>query len=434
MIALFVSSALMTAAVAEASAVATLVAADELSTSLAALPNTGAVAGTGLGALALSRVMRRGGRRRGLVAGYAVACVGAVFATAAVSRHDVSLLVAGMALLGVGNAGGLLSRYAAADLDPDRPGTAIGAIVWAGTAGAVGGPLLMMPAQHMAATTGHDPMAGPFVFALAAALGALLVSTAARPTRPTPVAGSGAGGRTAAATMITAQLVMVAVMTAAPLSMHMHGADLGAIGAMLSAHTFGMFALAPLSGWLLDRFGARPVMAAGLATLAGSAAFVAGSPSGTALAAALFLLGYGWNLAIVGGSGTLAGDGAAQGAVDALSWGGSTLATTASSLLFVHGGYPVLAASAAAICALPFAALLRRTVEPHYPPGVQSPVLTEAVAVRPASASVAISESVSAKPVSDESRAVANTMPSTAPFGVISGPPELPLRTTDLIE
>jgi MFS family permease len=433
MIALFVSSALMTAAVAEASAVATLVAADELSTSLAALPNTGAVAGTGVGALALSRVMRRCGRRRGLLVGYAVACVGAVCATAAVSRHDVSLLVAGMALLGVGNAAGLLSRYAAADLYPDRAGTAIGAVVWAGTAGAVGGPLLMMPAQHMAATTGHDPMAGPFVFALVAAVGALLVS-AARPTRPAPVAGSGAGGRTAAATMITAQLVMVAVMTAAPLSMHMHGADLGAIGAMLSAHTFGMFALAPLSGWLLDRFGARPVMAAGLATLAGSAAFVAGSPDGTALTAVLFLLGYGWNLAIVGGSGTLAGDGAAQGAVDALSWGASTLATTASSLLFVHGGYPVLAACAAASCALPFAALLRGTVEPHYPPGVQSPVLTEAVAARPASASLAISESVSAKPVSDESRAVANTMPSTAPFGVISGPPELPLRTTDRIE
>jgi hypothetical protein len=55
MIALFVSSALMTAAMAEASAVATLVAADRLSTSLAALPNTAAVAGTGIGALMLSR-------------------------------------------------------------------------------------------------------------------------------------------------------------------------------------------------------------------------------------------------------------------------------------------------------------------------------------------------------------------------------------------
>jgi len=435
MVALFVSSALITAAMAEASAVATLVAADQLSTSLAALPNTGAVAGTGVGALALSRLMRRRGRRCGLLSGYAVACAGALLAATAVSRHDVALLVAGMALLGVGNAGGLLSRYAAADLYPDRPGTAIGAVVWAGTVGAVGGPLLMMPAQQMAATAGREPMTGPFAFALVAALGALLVAAATRPTRPALASGRGAASRTAAATMITAQLVMVAVMTAAPLSMHMHGADLGAVGAMLSAHTFGMFALAPLSGWLLDRFGARIVMAAGLATLAGSAAFVAGSPAGSALTAALFLLGYGWNLAIVGGSGTLAGDGGAQGAVDALSWGASTIATTASSLLFVHGGYPLLAASAAATCALPLAGLLRRgDVTSHYPPGVQPPVLTAPVAPRPASASREISESVKTKPVSDESSAVANTMPSTAPLGVISGPPELPLRTTDRIE
>src|SRR5215469_10637402 len=164
MIGLFVSSVLMTAAMAEASAVATLVAADRLSTSLAALPNTGSVAGTGIGALTLSRIMRRWGRRCGLLTGYGDACTGALVATAAVSGHEVGLLIAGMTLLGVGNAGALLSRYAAADLYPDRTGSAIGAVVWAGTVGAVGGPLLMMPAQDLAAAEGHDPMSGPFVF------------------------------------------------------------------------------------------------------------------------------------------------------------------------------------------------------------------------------------------------------------------------------
>ena len=123
--------------------------------------------------------------------------------------------------------------------------------------------------------------------------------------------------------MVVAQVVMVAVMTAAPLSMHMHGAHLDAIGTMLSAHTLGMFALAPVSGWLVDRLGARPVMVAGLATLAGSSAVTATSPSGFGLTATLFMLGYGWNLGIVGGSGLLArrlsGSDAnrAQGAVEA---------------------------------------------------------------------------------------------------------------------
>jgi MFS family permease len=369
LVALFVSSALMTAAMAEASAVATLVAADQLSPAFAALPNTAAVAGTGAGALALSRIMTASGRRAGLLAGYATAVAGAVLAVAAVPRHDVTLLIVGMTLLGVGNAGGLLSRYAAADLyPPHRRGVAIGAVVWAGTVGAVGGPLLMMPAQHAADAVGWHPMSGPFALAALAVFGALLVAVATPRMRPIrePTGGrpvSRPAVRTAAATMVTAQVVMVAVMTAAPLSMHMHHADLAAIGTMLSAHTFGMFALAPVSGWLLDRLGARAVMSAGLVVLAGSATFVATSPGSLALTAALFVLGYGWNLGTVGGSGVLAGDATSQGAVDALSWGTSTVATTASTLMFVHGGYPPLALAAAILCTLPFIGLTQPPVE-----------------------------------------------------------------------
>jgi MFS family permease len=375
LVALFVSSALMTAAMAEASAVATLVAADQLSPALAALPNTAAVAGTGVGALVLSRIMTAHGRRAGLLTGYATAVAGGLLAVAAVPRRDVMLLIVGMTLLGVGNAGGLLSRYAAADLyPPQRRGVAIGAVVWAGTVGAVGGPLLMMPAQHTADALGWSPMSGPFALAGLAVLGALLVAVATPRMRPIrePTGGrpfSMPAVRTAAATMVTAQVVMVAVMTAAPLSMHMHHADLATIGTVLSAHTFGMFALAPVSGWLLDRLGARAVMSAGLVILAGSATFVATSPGGVAMTGALFLLGYGWNLGTVGGSGVLARDATSQGAVDALSCGTSTLATTASTLMFVHGGYPPLALAAAILCMLPFIGLTRPPAEA----GITSP-------------------------------------------------------------
>ncbi|HEY3629749.1 MAG TPA: MFS transporter [Jatrophihabitantaceae bacterium] len=368
LVALFVSSALMTAAVSEASAVSTLVAADRLGAALGGLPNTAAVAGTGAGALALSRIMAAHGRRRGLLIGYAAALLGAGLATVAVPRHDIALLVAGMTLLGFGNAGANLSRYAAADLYPDRPGTAIGAVVWAGTVGAVGGPLLMLPAQHAAAGAGWDPMSGPFLLAAIAVGGALLVAVGTPRIRPERTVAYGRpfrspAVRSAAATMVTAQVVMAAVVTAAPLSMHLHHQDLGAIGTMLSAHTLGMFALAPASGWLLDRVGGRAVMTAGLATMAGSACLVATAPSQAVLIGILFLLGYGWNLCLVGGSGVLtrqlpgAGATRAQGAVEATSWGTSTLATTASTLMFVHDGYPMLAIGAASLCILPLLAL-----------------------------------------------------------------------------
>lgn len=126
---------------------------------------------------------------------------------------------------------------------------------------------------------------------------------------------------------------MVAVMTAAPLDMHMHGAGLGAVGFTLAAHTLGMFALAPVSGRLFDRYGARPVLLAGLTTLAGATVLDAIVQEPVIRAAALFLLGYGWNLCFVGGSGMLARDlpeslrEHAEGAVDAAVW---TIAAAAS--------------------------------------------------------------------------------------------------------
>ena len=116
--------------------------------------------------------------------------------------------------------------------------------------------------------------------------------------------------RSAVAVLATAQTIMVAVMTAAPVEMHRHGHSLGAVGAVLSAHTLGMFALSPLSGRLVDRVGARPVLTAGLAALVvATGAVSAGPPETVVRAVALFVLGYGWNLCFVGGSTELGGDG-----------------------------------------------------------------------------------------------------------------------------
>ena len=55
--------------------------------------------------------------------------------------------------------------------------------------------------------------------------------------------------------LIVGQFVMVLIMTMTPLHMTEHGHDLAAVGIVLSGHTFGMFALSPISGRLTDRFG-----------------------------------------------------------------------------------------------------------------------------------------------------------------------------------
>src|SRR6185312_13756322 len=164
MTAIVVAAALMNAAMAVASGVGTIVAADRLGLAWGGVAATAGI--TGIGALALTRLTVRRGRGRALALGYLVGAVGAVVATGGAVTDDVAALLIGMLLLGAGNAAAQLSRYAAAELHTeDRRGRAIGAVVWAGAVGAVGGPLLLGATGALAGRLGWVPAAGPFALA-----------------------------------------------------------------------------------------------------------------------------------------------------------------------------------------------------------------------------------------------------------------------------
>ena len=381
MTALLAGAALMNAAMAAASAVSTIVAAGMLGAAWAAVPNCAAIGGTGIGAVALTRAMRRRDRGSALAAGYATSGVGAVIAAVGTAQRDIAALAAGMLLLGLGNAAAQLSRYAAAELfPPRRRAVAMGALLWAVTAGAVGGPLLMAPSGSVTAFFGGPAATGPFLFAMVASWAAAVAATRlpplraaaeASPARLRDLSGMSAA-RPALAVMVTAQVVMVAVMTATPLAMHMGGQGLDAVGMVLSAHTFGMFALSPVTGWLADRFGARPVMLAGLTTLVAATSLAAVEGPGAWLRpAALFLLGYGWNLCFLGGSAHLARDLPVlervriEGAVDGGVWAAAALASLASTGLLAVAGYGVLAGGAGMLAVLPALTLVRLRHRPR---------------------------------------------------------------------
>ncbi|MVU80486.1 MFS transporter [Nocardia sp. ET3-3] len=379
LVALFLGAAAMSLAMVTASTMGTLVAADALGPGWSGLPSAAGVLGTALGASGLTAVMARRGRRAGLVSGYAVGAAGGLCAV--LSAVTVWLLIVGMVLLGVGNAAAQLSRYAAADLRPGRPGALLAVVVWAGTVGAVGGPLLLAPLS--AAAQAVDRPAQTAVFLLAAvsvAIAALTATTLRRDTSaaiPAPPP-QRPPMRLALTSMLAAQVVMTTIMTAAPLAIHEHGHGLHVVGVMISAHTFGMFALAPLSGLLCDRFGGRPLIVTGLALLAISSAMsmLADTLGGPLLALVLFLLGYGWNLAYIGGSNLLAANLPEtermhlQGAVESRVWGGSALATLASTAGYALGGYSFLAALSLTILTIPTAQLLReRPTSPGQPLG-----------------------------------------------------------------
>lgn len=368
MTALCTSSALMNAAMAMTSTASTLVAGLRLGAGLASVPITVGIVGTGLGATGIARLMRRS-RRGALVTGYLLASLGSGVGVVAVASGNAVALCVAMLLLGFGNAGAQLSRYAAADLYPvRRRGFAIGLLVWAAAFGGVGGPLLLASSGSLASGVGLAVLSGPFLLAGLACVTATVAVSGYQGTPSAEITMAGLRSTrkllsnpitfSSLATMVTAQMVMVAVMTATPLDMRMQGAGLGMVGMTLSAHTFGMFALSPLTGRLTDRFGARPVMAAGLGTLVASTGLVAVGDGSGLRAVALFLLGYGWNLCFLGGSTQLAAgrlDGermAVEGAVDSAVWCTAAVASLASTAIMSATGYPMLAVASSGFAGL----------------------------------------------------------------------------------
>jgi MFS family permease len=367
------AAALMNAAMVAASAMSTILIADELSPSLAGLPNTAGVLGTAAGALAVGTWTARHGRAQALRTGYGFGVVGgALTVLTAVGAH-VSLLFAGMFLLGAGNAASLLSRYAAADVVPaGRRASAMSTVVWASTAGAVGGPFLMAPSQSFATALGLPALAGPFLLALVTVFAALVASISIRGARvtdePLPELSPRTSGsaRTplflAAGVMVVGHLVMVALMSSVPLHTHHHGEGVAVLGLMLSAHTLGMFALAPVTGWWIDRFGARQVTLAGLALLITSAVLV--TQTGLVFTPALFLLGYAWNLCYLGGSAQLV-SAEQESKVESAIWAVAAVASATSPWLFTVGGFPVLATASAVLTVPLLVLVLRRTPDRH---------------------------------------------------------------------
>ncbi|MEM7338924.1 MAG: MFS transporter [Actinomycetota bacterium] len=328
--------------------------------------------GTAISASLLSSMMNRRGRRPGLAAGFLAAAVGGGFAVLGAQNLLLVSYLIGLVFIGVGQGASTLSRYAAADLAaPDQRGKAISWVVFASTVGAVGGPTLVGPAGRLATSIGLDELVGPFVFSMAFfAVGALVFYVGLRPD-PLVVAGglrSGDdGGRSgfrngwsaitasplaqlAVIGLIVSQAVMVMVMAMTPLHMRAHDHELGTIGFVISAHTAGMFAFAPIAGWASDRYGRLPTLGAGMIQLVVATAMtaLAGEAPSILMFPGLFLLGLGWSFGMVASSALLTESVDserqvdAQGSADLVMSFASGLGALASGFVFTMAGFHIL--------------------------------------------------------------------------------------------
>ena len=371
---------------------------------LAGVPSALGTVGSALGASALTAWSRRWGRRPVFSAGFAVSALGAGLGATALVRESWSGLLIGMVLLGFGRSVSQLSRFAAGDLwTTKRRASAMGFVVWAATVGAVAGPLLVVPTSRVGTVSLGAELSGPFLFcALGYALAALCYFALLRPEplslavedeqprdhseqpRDHSLTHAGlAGGNDQRSiwalvrlptvqlsflTLAVSQGVMVFVMTMTPLHVRGHGHGLSLVSGVMAAHTLGMFAISPLTGHLVDRWGARPLSALGggllvLSTLLSAAADQA---QPVLITTALFLLGVGWNFGFVAGSAVLQ-EGLRlndrlrlQGIADSLTWASGGLAALTSGFVVAAGSFQVLALLAAALSLLPLV-LLQRT-------------------------------------------------------------------------
>ncbi|MHA6620271.1 MFS transporter [Pseudonocardia sp. DLS-67] len=336
------------------------------SDAVAGLPQAVLVVGSAVAALGMSAASRRFGRSRALAAGTGAATGGSVVVVLA---GDLPGLLAGTLLIGAGTAAVMLGRYAAADGAAEGArARAMATVLAATTVGAVAGPNLLVPADALGRALGLPGLTGAYVVAAGCFAGAtsLLLRLPARPTavEPDPHGAAPAGTPVRGLTVLAlANLVMVGVMTMAPVHLHHLGVGLGAIGLVVSLHIAGMFAPAPLSGWLADRWGPAPTAALAGAVLAASALLAAaatGSP--LVLGGALVLLGVGWNLGLVAGSTLLTAGVPAGERPRREGWGEVAMGVAAagggaaSGAVMSGGGYGLLASAGAAVAALVVAA------------------------------------------------------------------------------
>lgn len=302
---------------------------------LSGLATASVTLGAAAFAIPLARFAARRGRRLSLTAGNLLALTGVAVVISSAAWRVFPLLLIGIVMIGMGNAGNLQSRFAATDLaSPQHRGRDLSIVVWSTTVGGVAGPLLLTPGELLGQAIGMPPLTGSYLFSLVAQAAALvLYLVALRPDPlltalsladlPTQAAALGASvdhpvvARYAIFAVAGSHAVMASVMAMTPIHLkHMaHGMDGGMpsstdvtllVGVTIALHVAGMYGLSPLFGILADRWGRIRVVLLGQVLLVGSlvTAIVAGE-SAAGVMVALILLGLGWSAATVAGAALL---------------------------------------------------------------------------------------------------------------------------------
>jgi len=276
---------------------------------MATLPVMGYVVGGALSTGLVAKSQQRFGRKGSFQLGLLVALLSAGLGAWAVLSQSFWLLVTATVVAGYYSANGQLYRFAAADLcAPDYREKAVSLVMAGGLIGAIIGPNLAIQTKSLFGI----PFAGAYVaLAFVAVLSMVVMSFINFP----PVAAAKASdeqGRPLSVIMRQPVFVVAAMaaalgygvmnllMAATPLAMQVCGFPFEDTAWVLQWHVIGMFAPGFVTGHLIKRFGALPIMGVGVLLNFGCIAIALSGVDLHQFLVALLFLGVGWNFLFTG--------------------------------------------------------------------------------------------------------------------------------------
>jgi MFS family permease len=276
---------------------------------LATLPITSLVIGVATAAVPAAMFIRRVGRRTGFLTGAAVSVMASLLAARATAVGSFPMFCAATYILGASGAFAQQYRFAAAEsVDARHTGRAVSMVLVGGIIAGALGPEIGRRGRHLFGTE----FSGAFVIVAVVQLVALGILTGLRmpptatevDTREQPPARAFFARPSfllAVVAAASATAVMSFLMTATPISMHVHDHhSIDDAAFVIQSHVIAMFAPSLVTGWLVDRLGVSRMMTAGAVVIGGAIATTASGHSVASYWTGLVLLGLGWNLLFIG--------------------------------------------------------------------------------------------------------------------------------------
>jgi MFS family permease len=338
---------------------------------LATLPVTCWVVGGAIATMPASQYMKRVGRQSGLIRGASIGVVGALLCAGAAWQGSFWLLCFGALVFGTFNAFGQYYRFVAAEVaSPDFRPTAVSLVLAGGLVGGILGPTTSRITVDLIGPrfTGAYLALIVFVLVTMAILSRIRIpdlSAAEHAAAGRPMSEIARQPKYIVAVMAGAISygVMNFLMTSTPIAMQGCGHSFGDEAMVISSHVVAMFAPSFVTGPLIKRAGAIPVMLAGAALNVAAIAIALAGVEVSNFWWSLVLLGVGWNFLYIGATTLLTETyrpeerAKAQGANETAIFVMMALSSFSSGMIVTNAGWDKVNYAAAPLIAVVVAAL-----------------------------------------------------------------------------